>query len=392
MSGALPPPTPVICGPTAGGKSDLALDLALTLRDKHHIPAEIVTADAFQVYSGLDIGTAKPTPAERRGIPQHLIDIVPPSDPALRALRASGGQAPSAPESPSSAGAEGSFTLDDWLGRANRTIADLRSRNILPIVVGGTHLYIKALLEGLFDGPEPDHALRVALAAMNPAQRRAELERVDPLAAARIHPNDLRRTIRALEVFRLTGKPISTHQQQWDKPAHGTLSASEGSASPSPPPAAAPQSSNASTKPKPLARAQGSDFLLITLDWQTEPLNARINARVKQMMSDGLLTEVRSLVESRGFTPQSAEALGYKQLIPIVRAALDTNTWPPPAPALEEAVEKIKIETRRFAKNQRTWLRRLSTTPGAIRLPAPPSDESPRSQWVPRILAALNLS
>jgi tRNA dimethylallyltransferase len=340
----LPPTTPVICGPTAGGKSDLAVDLALTLRDKHHIPAEIITADAFQVYSGLDIGTAKPTLEERRGIPHHLIDIVPTS--AL-------GTRHSALPPP--------FTVDDWLTRAQTTIANLRAQSILPIVVGGTHLYIKALLEGLFEGPEPDHALRAELAAMDPAARRAELERIDPRAAARIHPNDIRRTIRALEVFRLTGKPISAHQTQWDQPS---------------------------------PRAQcptPSAYLLIILDWQTEPLNKRINARVKQMIDRGLLEEVRALIQQDAFTPQSAEALGYKQLIPLVRAAIESNLWPPPAAKLEDAVEKIKIETRRFAKNQRTWLRRLSTTPGAIRLAAPPATDADWAAWIPSILTLLGL-
>ncbi|HMN39993.1 MAG TPA: tRNA (adenosine(37)-N6)-dimethylallyltransferase MiaA [Phycisphaerales bacterium] len=379
MGASLPSSTPVICGPTAGGKSDLAVDLALSLRARHGIMAEIVTADAFQVYRGLDIGTAKPTVEERRGVVHHLIDIVPgvpsPGSPALRAGR------------PDSSGSESRttqiFTLDDWLRLAKQTIADLRARNFLPIVVGGTHLYVKGLLEGLFEGPEPDHALRAELAAMDPAARRAELERVDPAAAARIHPNDVRRTVRALEVFRLTGTPISSHQSQWDRPSigtHGTLSASEGSDTDTP-------------EQPPLAGAQGAvpEFLLVVLDWDSEALSRRINARVKAMMDRGLLDEVRRLVESNAFTPQSAEALGYKQLIPVVRAALDASRWPPPEPAVEEAVERIKIETRRFAKNQRTWLRRLSVTPGAVRLGARPADEAGRTHWPETILTALGL-
>lgn len=325
---ALPPLTPVIAGPTAGGKSSLAVDLAIALRDHAQIPAEILTADAFQVYSGLDIGTAKPTPHERRGIAHHLIDLVPSRHGPTRPLR---------------------FTVDDWLRLATATIADLRARGVLPIVVGGTHLYIKALLDGLFDGPQPDPALRAELEAMPTAARRAELERVDPAAASRIHPNDLRRTVRALEVFRLTGRPISAHQTQWE---------------PSP-------------QPSPAARTH----LLVILDWETDPLNRQINARVKQMMDRGLLNEVRDLHDAGAFTPQSAEALGYKQLLPLC-----TGTWPPPPAALEAAVEKIKIETRRFAKNQRTWLRRLRSTPGTLSLPFPSTTPE---QAVPRILAAL---
>ncbi|MCC6320759.1 MAG: tRNA (adenosine(37)-N6)-dimethylallyltransferase MiaA [Phycisphaerales bacterium] len=315
----LPPLTPVIAGPTAGGKSALAVELALALRDRRGIPAEIITADAFQVYTGLDIGTAKPTIEDRRGIPHHLIDIVAFGTSALRA------------DNPDRANAL--FTVNHWLQLATAKIADLRTRNTLPIVVGGTHLYIKALLDGLFDGPEPDPALRDQLAAMDPAARRAELERIDPAAAARIHPNDARRAIRAIEVFRLTGKPISAHQTQWDS----------GSA---PPPR--------------------SPFLLTILDWETEPLNHRINARIREMMTRGLLDEVRQLNRAGSFTSQSSEALGYKQLLPIVR-----GPWPPAPAALDDAVERIKIETRRFAKNQRTWLRRLRTTPSSLVLPCP---------------------
>jgi tRNA dimethylallyltransferase len=342
------------------------VDLAITLRERHGIAAEIVTADAFQVYRGLDIGTAKPTVEERRGVAHHLIDIVSSTS--------------AAPGSESRGTQMQPFTLDDWLRRAKETIAALRDRSVLPIVVGGTHLYIKALLEGLFEGPEPDHGLRAELTAMDAAARRAELERVDPAAAARIHPNDVRRTVRALEVFRLTGTPISAHQKQWDR--EETRKAEGGTG-------------NEEVPRLSLAGAQGAvsnaEFLLVTLDWEPEALNRRINARVKSMMERGLLDEVRRLIESNGFTPQSAEALGYKQLIPLVRGALEAGRWPPEPGPLEEAVEKIKIETRRFAKNQRTWLRRLSVTPGAIRLPAPAPDGALRGAEIARIFAALGL-
>ncbi len=296
------PPFPVICGPTAGGKSAAAVELALLLRARG-TPAEIVTADAFQVYTGMDIGTAKPTADERRGIPHPLIDLIPPTEP---------------------------FTVNDWLTRAETCIEDLRARGTTPIVVGGTHFYIKALMEGLFEGPAADPTLRAQLTAMDPAERRAELQRADPEAAARIHANDTRRSVRALEVFRLTGKPISAHQQQWDA---GT--------------------------PRP-------DALLVTLNWPTDALNRRINARVKQMMDLGLLEEVRVLLQRHALGPQAREALGYKQLIPLAAA----DRWPPPPGPLEETVERIKIETRRFGKNQRTWLKRLSTLPGTLPIDA----------------------
>jgi len=298
----MPPRFPVIVGPTAGGKSDLAVEVALALRDQHGIPAEIVTADSIQVYRGLDIGSAKPTIDERRGIPHHLIDVVEPTD---------------------------SFTVDRWLDLAERAIADIKARGEkggVPIVVGGTHLYIKAFLDGLFEGPPADPALREELGAMDPLARRRLLEEIDPAAAARIHPNDIRRTIRALEVYRLTGRPISEHQRQWDSGRGRT------------------------------------DCVLIGLDWDVPALNRRINARVRAMMARGLLEETRALFESGRLGPQAAEALGYKQLLAYLRG--------PQTPArLEEAVESIKIETRRFAKNQRTWLRRLRATPGSVWIP-----------------------
>lgn len=352
----LPRLTPVICGPTAGGKSSLAVDLALALRDQHNIPAEIVTADAFQVYRGLDIGTAKPTPSERRGVPHHLIDIVNPLAPLQERGVGAG------PRSPSDSPPFPPFTLDDWLRLARAAIADLRSRDILPIVVGGTHLYVKALLEGIFEGPDPDPALRAALMTTPRDTLRAELQRIDPPAAARIHPNDLRRTVRAIEVFRLTGKPITAHQKQWDQPR---------SEDPSP----------ATPDPKPDAQ-----FFLCILDWETEPLNRRINSRVRQMVDDGLVSEVRTLLAAGLLLPQAAEALGYKQLIPVVCAALAAGQWPPPPVELDAAIEQIKIETRRFGKNQRTWLRRLRTSPGAISIPMP---QTPPQAALHRLLAAV---
>jgi tRNA dimethylallyltransferase len=289
---------PVIIGPTAGGKSDLAVSAALAFRDRHAIACEILTADAIQVYRGLDIGAAKPTPEEQRGIAHRLIDVV---DPRER------------------------FSVDAWLELAEHAVADCHARGVVPIVVGGTHLYVKAFLEGLFEGPEPDEALRAELRAMEPGVRRAELERVDPAAASRLHPNDERRTVRALEVYRLTGIPISEHQRQWD------------------------------------AGKARRDCVLVGLDWDVEALNRRVNARVKLMMERGLLDEVRSLRARSMFGPQSREALGYKQILEHLDGGV----------SLEEAAERIKIETRRFAKNQRTWMRRLRTTPGSVWVPMP---------------------
>ncbi|MEZ6243870.1 MAG: tRNA (adenosine(37)-N6)-dimethylallyltransferase MiaA [Phycisphaerales bacterium] len=296
------PRFPVICGPTAGGKTSLALALADELAARGLGRAQVVSADAFLVYRGLDLGTAKPTLDERRGVPHHLIDVVEPTE---------------------------RYSVHDWLKAAQETIAHILRDGGTPIVVGGTHLYIQALMFGLFEGPEPDPEIRQALAAMPQDQRRRELEHTDPDAAARIHPADERRTIRALEVHRQTGRTISSLQTQWERD--------------NPPPA---------------------DRVLVGLEWETEALNRRINARVRNMIAGGLVDEARALWESGRLGPQAGEALGYKQLV----AHFEGHS------SLEDAIERIKIETRRFAKNQRTWLRRLRATPGSVWIDASRGD------------------
>ncbi len=315
------PPTPIIIGPTASGKTALAVDLALALIARN-TPAEIITADSMQVYRGMDIGTAKPTTEERRGVPHHLIDIAEPAE---------------------------TFTVHRWLQLCNQLITDLRGRGVLPIVVGGTHLYIKALLDGLFEGPGADDALRERLRAEGLPALRARLEQIDPAAAARIHPNDERRTIRALEVFELTGKRLSEHQSQWKDDASVT----------------------------------STDRVLIGLDWPTEALNRRINQRVRDMLTAGLLDEVHRLAADTGapdaaLGPTAREGLGYKQLLAHLAGR----------GSLEDAVEAIKIETRRFAKNQRTWIRRLRITPGSLFIDA---ESTPRERWVALVLDRLGV-
>ncbi len=316
---------PVIIGPTAGGKSALAVGVALEFERRGLACAEVISADAFQVYRGMDIGTAKATADERRGVTHHLIDILEPDDPEP-------------------------FSVHRWLGLAEGLIGEMGWDNIekperlegsaterdhIPIVAGGTHLYIKALLDGVFDGPGADDAIRAELDALDPAERRAELERIDPQAAIRIHPNDARRTIRAIEVFRLTGKAISACQGQWDQGSRG-------------------------------------DCLLVILEWDAEAINRRINARVREMVDRGLVQEVCEL-SSRGLLGlQAAQALGYKQIL----GHLGGNG------SLDDAVERIKIETRRFAKNQRTWIRRLQTTPGAMRIPGENSNDPKIAQVI----------
>lgn len=289
-------PIPVIVGPTAGGKTALAVELAIALRDRGTI-AEVVTADAFQVYRGLDVGTAKPTAGERRGVPHHLLDLADPGE---------------------------AFTVHDWLRRADALTADLRARGVVPIVVGGTNLYVQAYLDGLFEGPEPDESLRAELRAMGLPALRRELERADPAAAARIDPADERRTVRALEVFRQTGTPISELQRQW----------------------AADRAE----------RPGREGAVVVGLEWSIEAINRRINARVRAMVEGGLVEEVRGLWAGGRLGRQAGQALGYKQLVEHLEGRR----------TLEEAIERTKIETRRFAKNQRTWLKRFRARPGGL--------------------------
>ncbi len=278
-------PIVVLVGPTAGGKTALSVELASRLPGG----GECISADSMQVYRGMDIGTATPTVEERGNIPHHLLDVVAPNEP---------------------------WSLDDWLVEAERAIADVRQRGRWPIVVGGTNLYVQGLLFGLLDGPAPDPDLRASLAALPLDQLRARLKAVDPVAADRIHPNDTRRAIRALEYAEGTGSPLSAAQVQWEDTC------------------------------RPDARILG-------LEWPTEDINRRINARVGQMMALGLLEEVRSLDQEGLLGPQTRTAVGYAQLLNHLQGTC----------TLEEAVEQIKIRTRRLGKQQRTWLRRFRALP-----------------------------
>jgi tRNA dimethylallyltransferase len=178
----------VLTGPTGSGKSHLALELA------ERLGAEIVSMDSMALYRRMDIGTAKPTPDERRRVPHHLIDVLEPWESASVAW---------------------------WLERAAACCRDITSRGKRPLFVGGTPLYLKALLHGLFDGPPADETIRRRLrdeaAASGAGALHARLAAIDPVSAARLHPNDVRRVIRALEVWELTGRPISDWQTQWKR-------------------------------------------------------------------------------------------------------------------------------------------------------------------------------
>ena len=305
-------PLLIVLGPTASGKTSLALELA------EHLPGggELIGADSMQIYRGMDVGTAKPTAAERARAPHHLIDFIDPH--------------------------EESFSAHDWVRLAEEAITSVRDRGSHPIVVGGTNLYIRALLEGLMEGPEPDPELRSRLDAMSDEALRENLMRIDPAAAERIHRNDRRRTIRALEVFELSGTPLSEQQVQWDE-----------------------------QQITPRRRTR-----VICLDWPTEALNRRINARVRQMADAGFLEEVRTLRERAPLSTQAAKAVGYEEL----GAHLDGTL------TLEEALERTKIRTRRFAKQQRTWMRRFQAMNGTLKLD--PTDATP-AELASKVLAWL---
>lgn len=284
----------ILTGPTGSGKTSLALDLA------ERLGAEIIALDSMTLYRGMDVGTAKPTAEERRRVPHHLLDVLDPWESASVAW---------------------------WLNQAERCACDIRSRGKRVLYVGGTALYLKALLHGLFDGPPADHALRNRLTTEaereGAAVLHARLASIDPASAARLHPNDVRRVVRALEVWELTGRPISAWQTQWLAEAEAT-----------------------------------SQVRCLWLDLPREVLYARIDARVECMVAAGLVEEVRALrALPRPVSREAAQALGYKEMFDH----LDGRA------TLPETVRQIQKRTRNFAKRQLSWFRHL---PGC--LPATP--------------------
>lgn len=277
----------VILGPTATGKTALSLKLAPVL------DAEIVSADSAMVYRYLDIGTAKPSPADRARIPHHLIDVVDP---------------------------DRQFSVAEFTALARAAIASIRARGRLPLVVGGTGLYIRALLEGypLERVPAPpDPALRTRLREeadrLGPHALHLRLEQLDPAAAARIHPHDVKRVIRALEVIARTGRRFSEVYAQ------------------------------------PPRVAAAERVLKLGLLLPREELYRRIEERTDRQLAAGFLEEVRRLLQM-GYRPghPGLQVLGYRHLVAHLSGRL----------SLEEAVRQIKRDTRRFAKRQLTWFRR----------------------------------
>ncbi len=334
------PPRPiVILGPTAGGKSELAVELAERIGEKTGIPGQILGADSMQVYRHMEAGTAKPDASQRGRATHHLIDIVEPTE---------------------------RFTVADWIARADELIASLQSQSITPIIVGGTNLYLKALLEGMFEGPAIDEALREELHAIPIIELRQRFEAIDPVAASRIHANDRKRMVRAIEVFQQTGKRISELQTQWGggssefRVPGSELKGNKTCTATSPP---LTRNSELGTQNSELeTQNYRGDPILIGMMWPVEKINMRINARVKEMFfpaacgvassaPESLPAETARLETMGLLGPQARKALGYQQVLDHLQNPREIS--------LDDALEQTKILTRRFAKTQRTWLKRF---------------------------------
>jgi tRNA dimethylallyltransferase len=273
----------LILGVTASGKGRLAFELAESLG------AEIISIDSMKVYRRMDIGTAKPPRQARERIKYHLIDVVEPSE---------------------------AFNVGSFLDLAYDAIEQIKGRKKRIIAVGGTALYIKALLYGLFEGPGSDKQIRAELQAEAENEGLEQLYRqlteIDLVTAERIGRRDRKRIIRALEVYKITGKPISSFQQQFDaeKPLH--------------------------------------DWIIIGLRREKSVESSRINQRVKKIITAGLVDEVKALLaEEKPLSQQARCAIGYAEIIDYLNGKI----------SLEDATELIKKNTRRFAKNQRTWFK-----------------------------------
>lgn len=274
-----------LTGPTAGGKTAIGLQLA------QQINAEILSLDSMALFRGMDIGTAKPSPAEQAVVPHHLIDVLDPSEDS---------------------------SVANYLDLAAAAVRDIHARGKQALFVGGTPLYLKGLLRGLTSGPAPDPEFRrmveEEVAAVGAEALHRRLRQIDPLSAARINPNDVRRMIRALEVYKSTGQPISHLQNDFD----------EG--------------------------RDAEDCRVFALDWPRAELHDRINRRVDQMFAAGLVAEVeRLLALGKPLSDTALQAVGYREVIDHLEGKC----------TLAAATEKVKVRTRQFAKRQCTWFRSL---------------------------------
>ena len=278
----------VICGPTATGKTKLGVALAKAL------DGEVVSADSMQVYRGMPIGTAQPTAEERDGVPHHMMAMADPSE---------------------------NYSVARYVEEATACVEDIFARGKQPILVGGTGLYIDALCKGqTFSDFQPDSGLRAKLqaqAAQGGLPRLwVDLERIDPEAAARLHPNDEKRILRALEVWYTTGKTISQHNRETQ------------------------------------AVPPRYEALTITLTYaDRQALYARIDQRVDEMMKHGLVKEIQALLAAGIPKDGTAmQAIGYKELVPAVASG--------DADAIQQAAEEVKLRSRQYAKRQLSWFRR----------------------------------
>lgn len=275
----------VIAGPTASGKTDLAIELALKVN------GEIISADSMQIYREMNIGTAKPALEERRGVVHHLIDVVDPDE---------------------------DFSVAQFQACAKECIKDILNRGRVPIVAGGTGLYVNALVYNLtfsetITNWEYREYLQGLASEQGPSVLHQLLQKVDSISAENIHPNNIKRVIRALEVFETTGKPISEHQEESRK---------------NPPP---------------------YDYKIFGLDVDRDLLYSRIDRRVDKMIEQGLYKEVEGIL-AKGYSPDlvSLQGIGYKEIIQVLMGLS----------SLPEAVEKIKTGTRHLAKRQVTWFKK----------------------------------
>ena len=278
------PPVVVICGPTGVGKTAAAIDVA------RRFGGEIVGADAMQVYRRMEVGTAKPTAAEQALVRHHLIDVIDPDEP---------------------------FDASRYCELARKALAGLHAREVLPLVVGGTGLYIKALLHGVFRAGRPDPQVRKRLqdeaAKLGPQALHRRLAGIDPAAAGRIHPNDTFRIVRALETAEATGKTITAHHRRH--------------------------------------RFQDSPYrsFKVGLHMERKALYERIDRRVEAMLQAGFVEEVQQLLDA-GYGPElkSMQSLGYRHMVACLRGEME----------MAEAVRTMKRDHRRYAKRQMTWFRK----------------------------------
>jgi len=271
-----------ICGPTASGKTSLAIPLALQFH------GEIVSCDALQVYTHMDIGTAKISPTQQQGIQHHLLDVQEPGQ---------------------------DFSAGDYQRLARKAIQEIHERGRLPFIVGGTGFYLRALIDGLFEGPARSEELRARMRKIigrkGPQRLHRALRRIDPHSAARIAEADADRIIRAYEVYLLSGKPMNWWQQQ------------------------------------PRDVLQGYRWLKIGIDIPRGQLYQRINQRVEDMFHGGLLGEVEDIAAKYSTASHAFKAIGYRQAAEHLSGRL----------SLEDAIEETKKESRRYAKRQLTWFR-----------------------------------